>query len=99
MPHLRALVQRMQDRPFALVGVNSYDEAAAYHEGVEEFGLTWPTIFQGGSTPVADLYRVQGYPSVFLLDEEGKILSLSLRGQPLVDKVEELVTALEKRSL
>ncbi len=99
MPHLRALVQRMQNRPFALIGVNSYDEADAYNKGVEEFGLDWPTIFQGGSTPVADLYRVQVYPTIFVLDENGKIQALRLSGQQLADKVEELVTALEKRSL
>jgi len=95
MPHLRALVERMQDRPFTLIGINSYDSEEDYRNGVEEFGLNWPTVFQGGSTPVADLYRVRGYPTIYVLDAEGRIVAKDLRGEALTKRVEELVVALE----
>ena len=95
MPHLRALVQRMQDKPFTLIGVNAYDGDSDFRAGVEEYGVTWPTIFQGGSTPVADLYRVEGYPTIYILDADGRIIAKDLRGEALVQKVEELVAALE----
>ena len=97
MPHLRALVERMQDKPFTLLGINSYDEEADFRKGVDEFGLNWPTIFQGGSTPVADLYRVRGYPTIYVLDADGKIVAKDLRGDSLDKKVEELVAALEAK--
>ena len=97
MPHLRALVKRMQGRPFTLLGVNSYDSKETYRQGVEEHGVTWPVVFQGEATPVADLYRVEGYPTIYVLDEEGRIVAQGLRGEKLNAKIEELVAALESK--
>jgi len=95
MPHLSALVKRMEGRPFTVLGINAYDKMDAYRKGVEEFGLSWPVLFQGGSTPVSDLYRVQGYPTTYVLDAEGRVVAKDLRGESLAKKVEELVEALE----
>lgn len=97
MPHLRALVQRMQGRPFVLLGVNSYDSEATYREKAPELGVTWPVFFQGEATPIADLYRVEGYPTIYVLDGDGRIAAADLRGAQLEAKVEELVRALEAK--
>ena len=96
MPHLRALVERMQDQPFVLIGVNAYDDEDAFRKGLKEHGVTWPTIYQGGSTPVGDLYRVEGYPTIYVLDAEGRIVAKDLRGERLATKVEELVDKLKE---
>lgn len=95
MPHLRALVERMQDKPFTLLGINSYDSEEDFRKGAKEFEMSWPAVFQGGSTPVADLYRVRGYPTIYVLDADGKIAARDLRGEALTTKVVELVEALE----
>jgi len=97
MPHLRALVERMQDRPFTLLGLNAYDSEEDYREGAEKHGINWPVIFQGNTPPVAALYRVKGYPTIYVLDENGKIIAKGLRGEDLTKRVEELVTALEAK--
>ena len=97
MPHLRALVQRMQGRPFTVLGVNSYDSEEVYRQSAKKFELNWPVVFQGDATPVADLYRVQGYPTIYVLDADGKIVASGLRGEALTKKVEELVSALESK--
>ena len=98
MPHLRTLVKRMQGRPFTLIGVNTGDSPEAFRKGVEDFQVTWPVAYQGEETPIADLYRVQAYPTIYILDDKGVILSKSLRGEALVQKVEEYVRALEGAS-
>ncbi len=95
MPNLRALVQRMQDKPFAVIGVNAYDSDIDFRDGVKKHGATWPAIFQGGLAPVGDLYRVVSYPTSYVLDAEGRIVAKDLKGEDLVRKVEELVAALE----
>jgi hypothetical protein len=97
MPHLRALVQRMQGRPFVLLAVNSYDSEEVFRKGVPEFGVTWPVAFQGDATPIADLYRVEGYPTMYVLDQDGRVAAVDLRGEELAAKIEELVSALEKK--
>lgn len=95
MPHLRALVQRMQDRPFELLGVNSYDDETLFRQKAEELGVSWTVFYQGEPTPIADLYRVRGYPTIYVLDAEGRVAAQNLRGEQLDAKVEELVAALE----
>ena len=47
MPHLKTLVERHENDPFALIGINTGDEPDAYHDGVKEFGLTWLSAYQG----------------------------------------------------
>ena len=57
MPHLKTLVERHENDPFALIGINTGDAPEAYHDGVKEFGLTWLSAYQGQAmTPISDLY-------------------------------------------
>lgn len=75
MPHLRSLVERYQDQPFELIGINTNDSPEAYEEGVEEYELTWLSAYQGvGQSPISDLYKVRGYPTYIVIDTEGKIV-------------------------
>lgn len=97
IPHLRALAQRMQGRPFALLGVDCFDEEPVFRAKAAALGVTWPVVFQGGATPVSDLYRVRSWPTVFVLDGEGRIVAEGLRGEALDARVEALVAALEAR--
>ncbi len=75
MPHLKELVERHENDPFALIGLNTGDSEKAYREGVEEYGLSWISAFQGQAmSPISDLYKVQGYPTYLVLDVDGKIV-------------------------
>ncbi|MEM7516192.1 MAG: thioredoxin-like domain-containing protein, partial [Planctomycetota bacterium] len=94
MPNLAALVERHKktNSPFALVGLNTGDDEAAFHQGVEDFGVTWDCAYQGvRKAPIADLYQVQGYPTIYVLDAEGRIRFKDLRGKSLDDAVEKLL--------
>jgi hypothetical protein len=74
MPHLRGLVESYDGRPFAIVGVNTGDDEKTYREGVEEFGLTWISAYQGeDAAPISEMYRVQLYPTMLMIDHTGKI--------------------------
>ena len=96
MPHLRALVERFEGRPFSIVGVNSFDSEEVYRAGIKEFKLSWISAFQGeAEAPISDLFRVDRYPTVLLIDHEGKI---RFSGDDLDDAlIESLVTAAEKK--
>lgn len=96
MPHLRALVKRFEGRPFSIVGVNSFDNEKAYRAGIKEHKLSWISAFQGeDEAPISELFRVEGYPTVLLIDHEGKI---RFSGHDLDDAlIESLVSAAEKQ--
>lgn len=67
-------MQRFEGRPFAIVGVNTGDDEKAFQNGVETHELSWISAYQGSSSPISDLYRVDGYPTVLVLDHTGKIV-------------------------
>lgn len=82
--------------PFALVGINAWDSPADFRQGVEDYGVTWPVAYQGeDAAPICEQYRVVSYPSIFVLDAEGRIVATDLRGEALDAKVAELLKALE----
>lgn len=92
MPGLKALVERHKDQNFQLLGINTGDDVATFRTGMEEHGLSWPTFYQGTeSTPIADLYQVMAYPTIYVLDKHGKIRSTGARGGGLDKLVAELL--------
>ena len=85
-------MERHKDDDFQLLGINTGDDPETFRAGVEEHGLTWPVFYQGmGATPIAELYQVMAYPTIFVLDRDGKIRSTGARGAGLDRLVEELL--------
>ena len=97
IPREKALVERMKDRPFAMLGVNVRDAAAAALKVMEAQGITWPNWHDGeaGEGPIAKLYHVSGYPTIFVLDAQGKIRSKKAYGSELDQLIEKLVAEQE----
>ncbi len=95
MPALKALVERLADKPFQMIGVDTNDSREDYAAGVKKHGLSWLVAYQGDETPIADLYRVQAYPSIFILGPDGKIAARDLRGEKLAKKVDELLAQMQ----
>lgn len=93
IPREKALVERMKGRPFAMLGVNTDADAGAARKVMEAQGITWPNWHDGepGEGPIAKLYHVQGYPTVYVIDAEGKIRSKRSLGSSLDELVEKLV--------
>jgi hypothetical protein len=85
----------MKGRPFALLGVDADPDAA--REVMKAEGITWPNWYDGppDAGPIAKRYHVRGYPTVYVLDAEGKIRSKSTHGEALAKLVEKLVAEQE----
>ena len=92
IPHEKTLVKRLEDQPFALVGINS-DNEKRYRERRPEMGVTWRSFFDGGSTggPIASQWGVTGWPTIYVLDAEGKIRYQGVRGEAMDRAVDTLL--------
>lgn len=92
IPHEKTLVKRLEDQPFALVGINS-DNEKRYRERRPEMGVTWRSFFDGGSTggPIASQWGVTGWPTIYVLDGEGKIRYQGVRGEAMDRAVDTLL--------
>lgn len=95
IPHLKALVERHADAPFAIVGVNTDEDKGEYRRKAQQYGVTWRSAWQGSTGgPLPTSWGIDSYPTVFVLDAKGVIRSVNARGKELEKTVDELLSAL-----
>ncbi|MEQ1894648.1 MAG: TlpA disulfide reductase family protein [Planctomycetota bacterium] len=94
LPHEKALVERLKDKPFALLGINSDGEAEDVKKMLAEQGITWRQAIDGDTTgPWATKWNVSGWPTLYLLDAKGKIREYWL-GSPDEKELDQKIEAL-----
>ncbi len=87
MPHLRTLVERYKDDPFVMIGIDFNDQKAASRQGIKDFEITWPVIFDGQNA-LQKMFKVSGAPTYFIIDGEGKIRFMNhFLDEKLIDKL------------
>ena len=91
--HERSLVKKYADKPFEIVGINSDRDRDKLKERMAEEEITWPSFFDGGGTggPIASAWNVSGWPTIYVLDGEGRIRFKDVRGEDLDAALEELM--------
>lgn len=91
--HERSLVEKYADKPFAIVGINSDRDRDKLKERMAEEGITWKSFFDGGGTrgPIASAWNVSGWPTIYVLDAEGRIRFKDVRGEAMDAALEELM--------
>ncbi len=96
-PHERSLVQRLQGKPFALLGINSDTDREQLQETLRKEKITWRSWWDGGSTegPIASQWNVSGWPTIYVLDHRGLIRGKELHGSALDKLVGSLVQQAE----
>jgi hypothetical protein len=73
-PHERSLVKRLQNHPFALLGVNSDEDREQLKEVLKTEQITWRSFWAGGSGgPIPAHWQVRGWPTIFIIDHQGVI--------------------------
>ena len=86
-------MERLKDKPFALIGVNSDIDKKKLRERMVTEKITWRSFWDGPDNvdgPIATAWNVKGWPTICVLDGKGVI-----RGRYLNHKeVDELVNKL-----
>jgi len=97
-PHERSLVKRMEDKPFALIGVNS-DPKEVVLEAMEKESITWRSFWDGGNTqgPIATKWAVTGWPTIYIIDAKGVIRFKNRRGEAMDEAVDQLLAEMEEQ--
>ena len=75
-PHERSLVNTLADKPFVLIGVNSDEDLQATREAVKEKNLNWRSFWNGENGtagPISKEWQIRAWPTIFVLDAEGRI--------------------------
>lgn len=76
MPSLQALYQRYQ-QDLVIVGINTDASAQRIRAVQQQMGLTYPQL-RDQLNISSERYQLQGTPSAYLLDREGRLLAQSV---------------------
>jgi len=98
-PHERSLVKRLKDKPFALLGVNSDRDRETIKQICKDKNISWRSFWNGGSTsgPISTKWNVRGWPTIYVLDEEGVIRFKNVRGEAMDKAIETLLARMEAK--
>jgi len=98
-PHERSLVKRLAGEPFALIGVNSDKDLEKLQDVLVEENITWRSFWNGPDGtggPISTRWNVHGWPTIYVLDHEGKIRFKDVRGEAMDKAVDELLAEMKK---
>ena len=93
LPHEKALVQRLQAKPFALIGINNDGPADEVLPRFQKEGLTWRNAIEPEKDSLASRWNVSSYPNLFLVDARGVIRQHWI-GSPGLEELDKLVDQL-----
>ena len=94
-PHLRTMVEKYQDKPFALLGISVEDDVKELVSLAEKGENTWPIWWDGENLegPLAARWVIRSMPTFFVLDPKGVIRN---KGFIQPDEIEATVDMLLK---
>jgi cytochrome oxidase Cu insertion factor (SCO1/SenC/PrrC family) len=95
VPHERSLVQRLQGKPFALVGVNRDSSREDLKRCEEKNQITWRSFFDGREGPISKQYNIKEMPAIYVLDAKGVIRFRGVRGEAMDQAVDLLLKEME----
>ena len=90
MPHLKKVYDTYKDQKFEIIGISLDRTRAVLDSYIEKQDITWPQFLDNGRA-VTKMYNVTGIPATFLIDGEGIVREVKLRGSALEEAVAELV--------
>jgi thiol-disulfide isomerase/thioredoxin len=90
-PKLSAAYKKLKEKNFEIVSLNKNDPLESLQNFIAENQMNW--THAATDEAFLNLYRVVQYPTYFLLDKDGKIISNTLRpGEEMYKKVEEMAS-------
>jgi hypothetical protein len=99
LPHEKEMVERLKNRPFALIGINSDGGRSALQKILQEQGITWRNAVDVSTNgPIAKRWNVRGWPTIYILDAKGVIRYRDLRGQEMEQAVMTLLGELNAQA-
>jgi hypothetical protein len=95
VPHEQLLVKRLQEKPFALLGIDLDPTRAILKKTEQEEKITWRSWFDGQDGPISKQWNIRYLPTIYVLDQQGVIRYKDVRGEELDKAVDTLLKDLE----
>jgi len=93
-PNVVVAYNKYKDKGFTVFSVSLDTNKDQWQAAINKDGLAWPnhvSDLKGWQSDPAKLYNVKGIPATFLIDQQGKLIAMNLRGEDLQAKLAELL--------
>jgi thiol-disulfide isomerase/thioredoxin len=92
MPFVIAAYEQYHAKGFDVVGVSFDQKKSSWVAAIQQLGMRWPQMsdLKGWKCAAAGLYGISSIPSNVLVDPNGKIIAMDLRGERLINKLKEI---------
>ena len=92
LPKEKEMVKRLADKPFSLIGINSDGDRSVVNTILKRENITWRNVIDGTTSgPIATAWNVHAWPTIYVVDREGKIRHRDLRDDDLEKAVVKLL--------
>ncbi len=87
-PNLVSLYQQYHSKGFEIVSISVDDDEQNWKNAIEQDGLTWLQIcdFKSWKGPLPKQFNITETPTTFLINQEGTIVGINLKGEALITK-------------
>ncbi len=92
-PNVRRIYEKYKDAGLEIISVSLDTKRENWIQTIISDRMTWlhTSDLQGWENAVAKLYGVRSVPTIFVLDEENRIIGQNLRGKELEEVVEQVL--------
>lgn len=91
IPHEREMVERLKDKPFALVSISADEKKETLKDFLSKEKMPWTHWWNGTEGSVIEDWNIQYFPTVYVIDAQGVVRHKDLRDQQLETAVNELL--------
>jgi len=95
LPNVIAAYEKYHAKGFEIVGISLDEDRAAFEKFIVDRKMTWRHQFdgKGWKNECAVAYGIQSIPATYLIDQDGKIVAMGLRGEQLGQRLARLLDA------
>lgn len=93
MPNVVKLYKACKGKNFEILGISLDNKKDAWTAAIKKNGMKWPQLcdFLAWATAPAKACGVQAIPQTILIDPQGEVIALGLRGVELEKKIKEVL--------
>jgi len=93
IPYLKRLYKKTRNKNFEMFTINLDKKRNLWEKEVKEEKLPWKVLsdLKAFSGPVAKEYNIHGIPQIFLISPDGKIVKRGLRGDYMINYINDLL--------
>jgi thiol-disulfide isomerase/thioredoxin len=91
IPFLKKAYEKYHANGFEIFSVSSDRDIDAWKRFIVAQGMNWQHVIESANAEASRIYMVNSIPRTYLIDRNGKIIAMNLRGEALLAKLAEVV--------